>query len=133
MLIPATRYHDCEAALAFITGALGLHAHSVYRDEAGAIVHAQIALGRGMMMFGPHGVGDFDRFMVDPAQVGGETTTIYAVVDDVASAQDRAVAGGAEIVMPMQEQDYGGSSFSVRDPEGHIWTFGDYDPWPTED
>ena len=79
-------------------------------------------------MFGPGGSGEFDKVMVDPRRAGGETTTIYAVVDDVAAHHDRAVQAGAEIVMPLETQDYGGSSFTLRDPEGHVWSFGDYDP-----
>ncbi|MFV0515614.1 MAG: VOC family protein [Jhaorihella sp.] len=129
MLIPAARYHDCEAALAFITGVLGLEEHAVFRDERGGIVHAQIRLGQGLMMFGPPHGGRFDAMMADPREAGGVTTTIYAVVDDVAARHGRIAAAGAEIVMPLEDQDYGGSSFSVRDPEGHIWTFGDYDPF----
>lgn len=128
MLIPATRYRDCEAALAFITGVLGLKEHAVYRDDAGRIVHAQIACGAGIMMFGPPHDGSFDRLMADPRTAGGETTTIYAVIDDVKAHHDRVAAAGAEIVMPFEAQDYGGVSYSVRDPEGHVWTFGDYDP-----
>jgi hypothetical protein len=23
----------------------------------------------------------------------------------------------------------GGRDFTCRDPEGHVWTFGSYDPW----
>ncbi|WP_424986356.1 VOC family protein [Microbulbifer sp. S227A] len=128
MLIPATRYRDCEAALAFLTGVLGLREHAVHRDEAGQIVHAQIALGSGLMMFGPPGDGEFDALLVAPGMVGAVTTSIYAVVADVAARHDRALAAGAEIVMPLAAQPYGGSSFSLRDPEGHVWTLGDYDP-----
>ncbi|MDU9003768.1 VOC family protein [Sedimentitalea todarodis] len=128
MLIPATRYRDCEAALAFVTNVLGLVEHAVYRDDAGSIVHAQIRLGRGLMMFGPPNDGSFDDVMTDPALAGGVTTSIYVVVDDLAVRYAQVVAAGAEIVMPLEDQSYGGASFSLRDPEGHIWTLGDYDP-----
>lgn len=131
MLIFATRYRDCEAALSYLTDVFGLSEHAVYRDDDGRIVHAQLVLGQGMVMFGPPHDGAFDRLMADPAAAGGVTATIYAVVDDVEDRHARAVAAGAEIVMPLEAQDYGGSSFSVRDPEGHVWTFGDYDPWAT--
>ena len=47
MLIPATRYNDCEAALAFLTEGLGLTPRAVHRDDAGAIVHVEMALGSG--------------------------------------------------------------------------------------
>lgn len=129
MLIPATRYTDPEAALAFIRDVLGLVEHAVYRDEAGAIVHAQMKLGVGLMMFGPNDDRPFSRLMVPPGEVGHrETTTIYAVVDDVEAVHKRCEAAGATILMPLEAQDHGGSSFTVADPGSHIWTFGDYDP-----
>lgn len=129
MLIPATRYRDPDAVLAFLTGVLGLAEHAVYRDGAGRVTHAELRLGEGVMMFGPERDNAFAACMIAPAETGGrETTTIYAVVDDVAARHARCVDAGAEIVMPLETQDYGGSSFSVRDPEGHVWTLGDYDP-----
>ena len=31
--------------------------------------------------------------------------------------------------MELKEMDYGGKAFSVRDPEGYLWSVGEYDPW----
>jgi uncharacterized glyoxalase superfamily protein PhnB len=82
MLIPATRYRDCDAALAFITDILGLEEYVVYRTEDGEIQHAQVKLGAGIMMFGPGSdASEFDRYMADPQKIGGcKTTTIYVAV-----------------------------------------------------
>ena len=130
MIVPATRYRDCEAALSFLKDAFGLTEHQVFRDGAGRIVHAQMVADRGMMMFGPRQGGAFDAFIIDPADTGGrETTTIYVVVDDVAARFRRAKDNGARILMPLEPQDHGGQSFSAADPEGHVWSFGDYDPF----
>ena len=38
-------------------------------------------------------------------------------------------AAGAEIVIEIKDEDYGGRGFSCRDPEGHLWNIGTYDPW----
>ena len=129
MLIPATRYRDPEAMLAWLASVLGLEEHAVYSSDNGKISHAEMKVGEGIMMFGPPNDGPFDACMADPAEIGGrETTTIYAVITDVAARYDRAVAGGARVILPLEEQFYGGSSFTVADPEGHFWTFGDFDP-----
>ena len=40
-----------------------------------------------------------------------------------------ATAAGVEVVMPLRNESYGGREYSCRDFEGHIWTFGTYDPW----
>ncbi|MWD26110.1 glyoxalase [Aquicoccus sp. SCR17] len=130
MIVPATRYRDPEAALAFLKAAFGLTEHAVYRDEAGVIVHAQLRAGQGMVMFGPSQGGAFDELMVAPDEVGGrETTTIYVVVPDVRAVLARAEAAEARILVPLEPQGHGGESFTAADPEGHVWTFGDYDPF----
>jgi uncharacterized glyoxalase superfamily protein PhnB len=41
----------------------------------------------------------------------------------------RALAAGATIVLPLKDEDYGGRGFTCRDPEGHLWSIGSYDPW----
>ncbi len=67
--------------------------------------------------------------MKQPDEAGGETQTAYIVVRDVDAHHARAMAAGAEIVIDIKDEDYGGRDYTCRDPEGHIWTFGSYDPW----
>jgi uncharacterized glyoxalase superfamily protein PhnB len=133
MIIPATRYRDPEAALAFLTKTLGFAEHAVFRDENGVMIHAQLTTGTGMVMIAPHSEGgELDAYMTHPDQTGGrETVSIYAVVTDVAQRYARSVAGGAQILIPLRAEPYGGLSFTLCDPEGHIWTLGSYDPTQT--
>jgi uncharacterized glyoxalase superfamily protein PhnB len=130
MIIPATRYRDPEAALVFLTKTLGFTEHAVFRDEDGVMIHAQLTTETGMVMIAPHSEGgEFDGYMTHPDQTGGrETVSIYAVVTDVAQRYARSVAGGAQILIPLRSEPYGGLSFTLCDPEGHIWTLGSYDP-----
>jgi len=51
------------------------------------------------------------------------------IVDDADAHCDHAKAAGAEIVRELVTQDYGGREYTARDLEGHVWTFGTYDPW----
>ena len=44
-------------------------------------------------------------------------------------ADARAVAAGATIVIDIADQPYGGRGYACKDPEGHYWWFGSYDPW----
>jgi uncharacterized glyoxalase superfamily protein PhnB len=39
------------------------------------------------------------------------------------------VAAGAEVVIKLQDADYGGRGYSCLDLEGHVWNFGSYNPW----
>ena len=64
-----------------------------------------------------------------PKQKASARKVLILSLNDVAGAYERALAAGAQVVVELQSQDYGGEGFTVRDPEGHIWSFGDYDPW----
>ena len=58
------------------------------------------------------------------------TQSVYVIVDDADAHCVRAKAAGAEIIKDVEDQDYGGRLYSCRDREGHLWSFGTYDPWP---
>ena len=45
------------------------------------------------------------------------------------SAQTRGPISGATIATEIKDEDYGGRDFSCYDLEGHLWSFGSYDPW----
>jgi uncharacterized glyoxalase superfamily protein PhnB len=53
---------------------------------------------------------------------------LYVVVDDPDAHHRRAVAAGAEVVQPLTDEDYGSRGYTVRDPEGNVWSFGTYQP-----
>ena len=36
---------------------------------------------------------------------------------------------GGKIVRDIQNTDYGSREFTVKDPEGHSWSVGTYNPW----
>lgn len=129
-IIPALRYGDAPAAIAWLEQVLGLSAQAVYPDDDGGIAHAQLTLGRGMVMLGTARDTAFGRLNQLPSEAGGRVTqSTYLVVEDADAVHDRAVAAGAEIVIPLTDEDYGGRDFTCRDPEGHLWTVGTYDPW----
>jgi uncharacterized glyoxalase superfamily protein PhnB len=50
-------------------------------------------------------------------------------VPDADVIYERAKNAGAEILIPVKNEEYGGRSFSCRDLEGHLWTISTYDPW----
>jgi len=106
-VIPAHRYRNTPAALNWLCEVLGFTLHAVYEGETGTIGHAELALGNGMI----------------------ETRSVYLVVPDADAVHARAVAAGATILRPLQDTPYGSREFAVKDPEGHSWSVGTYDPW----
>ena len=129
-IIPGLRYRDAHAAIAWLCKAFGFSKHAVYDDDTGGVAHAQLTYGSGMLMLGSMRENDLGRRIVQPDQVGGsETQAPYVVVQDCKAHYEQAKAAGAVIVDEYAEKDYGGAGYSCRDPEGHLWWFGSYDPW----
>lgn len=129
-VIPALRYRDANAAIAWLVEVFGFWRQAVHPDDAGGVAHAQLVLGDGMVMVSsvretPHGA-----LMRQPDEIGGfETQTSYLVVGDIDAVHRRAVDHGAEIVRPLQDESYGGRGFTCRDLEGRVWAVGSYNPW----
>ena len=129
-VIPSLRYRNALAMIDWLCKAFGFEKHAVYAD--GEVVHhAQLAFGNGMIMLGSADNGSaWGKRIAQPDEIGGrETQACYVVVADCASHYAQAKAAGAKIVDALETKDYGGSGYSARDPEGHLWSFGDYDPW----
>ena len=72
----------------------------------------------------------FSALIKQPNEIGGaETQTPYLIVSDCEAIYASAKAAGAEMVSELEQKDYGGKAFTCRDPEGHVWNIGSYDPW----
>ena len=129
-VIPTVRYNDATAAIEWLCEAFGFEKHLVVPGEGGTIVHAQLVFGNGMVMLGSASESEFDSLQKPPSALGGVVSqSPYIIVEDADKHYARAVAAGAEIVMEIKDEDYGGRDYSCRDPEGHVWHFGSYDPW----
>ncbi|MGB9150022.1 MAG: VOC family protein [Burkholderiales bacterium] len=129
-IIPCLRYHDAMAAITWLCDAFGFEANLVVPGENNSIAHAQLRFGNGMVMLGSALDDEIGKMMKPPLDVGGiGTQSPYVVVKDADLHYARAKAAGAQIVMEIKSEDYGGRGYSCRDPEGHLWSFGTYDPW----
>jgi uncharacterized glyoxalase superfamily protein PhnB len=129
-IVPCLRYRDAPAAIDWLCQVLGFERHLVVPHSDGTIAHAQLSFGAGMIMLGSCVDSDFGRLMKQPDEIAGcETQTPYLIVADADEVYRRAKAAGAEIVMEIRDEDYGGRGFSCRDREGHLWNVGTYDPW----
>ena len=132
-VIPTLRYRDAPAAIDWLCRVLGFAEHLVVPGEDGAVAHAQLTLGDGMIMLGSDRDDEYGRLMKVPGPDGANTQSACIVVDDPHAVHAGAVAAGAEIVCPLENPEYGGAFFACRDPEGHVWNVGSYDPWVTSE
>jgi uncharacterized glyoxalase superfamily protein PhnB len=129
-VIPSFRYHDAKAAIEWLSNVFGFERHAVYEMPDGLIAHAELTLNGGMIMLGSQRDDEHGSRFKSPTELGGvETRSSYIVVADADAAYARAQTAGATIVRPLQNTDYGSREFAVRDPEGHSWSAGTYDPW----
>jgi uncharacterized glyoxalase superfamily protein PhnB len=128
-VVPTLRYRDAHRMIGWLCEVFGFARHAVYEDGQGGIAHAQLTLGSGMIMLGSARDDEFGRLQATPTALGGTTQSPYLVVSDADEVYRRAKAAGAEIVIEIKDEDYGGRGFSCRDPEGHLWNIGTYDPW----
>ncbi|MFE3634134.1 VOC family protein [Streptomyces sp. NPDC059168] len=123
-VFPTLLYTDAKAALRQLTEAFGFTELSVYEAQDGTVMHAELVQGEGAVMLGSKGRGG----LFDAAMRGAGPAGVYVVVDDVDAHHRRAVAHGAEILMPPTDQDYGSRDYMARDAEGNVWSFGTYAP-----
>ncbi len=120
---PGLVYDDAHAAIRFLVEAFGFERRLLVPGvEEGDVAHAELVWpeGGGVML------GSANRLesLVSQRPTGAAAT--YVVTDEPDALFERAIAAGAELVQRLRDEDYGSRGFSVRDPEGNIWSFGTY-------
>ena len=110
---------DAQAAIAFYAQAFG--AEEMFRltePDGGRIGHAELRIGNSVFML----ADEHPEFGAQsPATLGGSPVKFHLAVDDADRAVERAVAAGATVLRPVQDQFYGERSGMVADPFGHAW------------
>ena len=118
-IYPALGYRDAHAAIEWLQKAFGLEPIAVYED-GDKVAHAELRWRNGVVMLGSVDAGSVRQ------EPGG--SSIYLVVDDPDAHFEQASAAGAEIVLGLEDEDYGSRGYTARDPEGNLWSFGTYAP-----
>jgi uncharacterized glyoxalase superfamily protein PhnB len=119
---PTIRYDDAPAAIRFLVDVCGFEESLVVKGDGERVIeHAQLRWpeGGGVMLGTTATTGDHAAFNTE--RVG-----VYVVTDDPDGVCERVKAAGAEIIRDLQDEDFGGRGFSVRDAEANAWTFGSY-------
>jgi uncharacterized glyoxalase superfamily protein PhnB len=115
-------YKDPMAALAWLERAFGFERVMLITDKDGNLAHSEMRFGDGMIMIG----SEWTDYVASPASTNGRNTqTLHVQMDDGIEAHcARAKAAGAVIIREPEDQFYGDRTYSARDPEGHVWVFG---------
>ena len=85
----------------------------------GKIGHAELQFGDSVLML----ADEFPEMNIrSPKSVGGTPVTMSLYVDDVDAVFEKAVAAGAKVLQPIENQFYGDRSGQFEDPFGHRWS-----------
>ncbi len=123
-MVPYLGYEDANKALEFLSRAFGFKETQVFRDDAGAVIHAEMTFNGGVIMLG---TGP-DKQRVEADRHGPADRGVYCVVEDVDAHFAQAQTAGATIVYGPQDTEFGTRRYRVMDPEGYEWSFGTYAP-----
>jgi uncharacterized glyoxalase superfamily protein PhnB len=115
---PSLTYRDLEAALEFLEKAFGLEPEVLGTDEQGAVRHAAVRHGEGLVLLQPDLPDELHGTHLGQGWV-------YVAVTDPDGHFERARAAGAKMLGephdPLEGQMRG---YSARDLEGNLWSFG---------
>ena len=120
-VIPTTRVSS-RTTIDFWVEAFGLEILTIDPEDATDTVnYAELRLGDGRVMTGTGQEGGL-KLAVGAA-------SLYWVLDaeaEIDALHERAVAAGATSIFAPYDAPYGGRHCTLRDPDGHAWSFGTY-------
>lgn len=108
-------------AIEFYQAALGAEVLSRMDGPNGTVAHAELKIGDSVVMLSDEWPEYGYR---GPHALGGSPVGLMVYVPDVDERFAKAVALGATVKKPVQDQFYGDRSGSFTDPFGHQWTLG---------
>lgn len=120
-LFPYLHVRDAGAAIRFYLEAFGARELFRLTEPSGRIGHAELDFGGATLMVSD----EYPEMGIRGPQKGAPTAlSLHLHVDDADAVIARAVAAGATLERPAQDEFYGERSGVVRDPFGHRWNIG---------
>jgi PhnB protein len=106
-------------ALEFYKKAFGATEMMRFPGPGGKIMHAEIKIGDSPIMLADEAPEMGAR---SPKTIGGTPLSLLLYVEDVDAWASKAVAAGAKVQRPVQDQFYGDRTGTFEDPFGHVWS-----------
>jgi PhnB protein len=110
---------DAAKAIAFYTKVFGATELMRLPGPGGKLGHAEIRIGDSVIMMADESPQMGNR---SPKSIGGSSVGIMLYVENSDAVFTTAVANGATVDRPVQDQFYGDRSGTVVDPFGYKWT-----------
>jgi len=119
VVIPRLFCREVASAIDFCKNTFGAVELGRRPGPNGAVAHALLTIGPAMIMIEGEWPGLASRA---PQPDGSSPVVIFVYVEDVDKTVERAVAGGAKVLIPVENQFWGDRIGWVMDPSGHVWT-----------
>jgi PhnB protein len=119
-IAPMLSVRNGARAVEFYQAAFGAQVLFRVDDEAGAVV-AQMSAGDAVFWLADESP-EHQNF--SPETLGGGSVRLVMTVDDPDATFRQAVATGASVVWPVEDQSYGWRVGRIVDPFGHHWEIG---------
>ena len=116
-LQPRLVVRDARKAIDFYVTALGAEELDRYTEPSGNVVHCELRLGADVFSLTEENVDHTPS----PLSVGGSGLLLRLTVADADDVGRAMVAGGAEVIIPIEARYYGPREGRLRDPFGHLW------------
>ncbi len=117
-IIPYLCYRDAAAAIDFYTRAFGATELMRLAEPSGKIGHAELQIGNAVFMISDE-YPDYDAISAET--LGGSPIKLHLYVPDVDQFAARAIAEGASLSRPIEDQAYGDRAGQIKDPFGYTW------------
>jgi PhnB protein len=117
-IIPYLSIKGAAAAIDFYKNAFGATESMRLAQPDGRIGHAELQIGDSRVML----ADEFpDMDFRSPLAMGGSPVHLHMYVPDVDAVVVRALAAGATLERPVENQFYGDRTGTIADPYGHVW------------
>ena len=118
-ITPYLIIEDAAKAIEFYKNIFGATEILRLPGPDGKIGHGEIRIGDSVLMMADETP---DMGYRSPKALGGTPVGIMLYVEDVDRTFEKAIASGATVEKPVQNQFYGDRSGTVVDPFGYKWT-----------
>jgi len=114
---PCLIVENAAEAIAFYRRAFGA-TETMRFEERGKIGSAEIVIENSILRI----TDEFPEYgSFSPKTLGGSPVKLHLYVADADAFAQRAVAQGAKILRPVEDQFYGDRAGQLADPFGHVW------------
>ena len=117
-ITPTMVVRGAAAAIEFYGKAFGATTRTRMDMPDGKIMHSEVVIGDSIVMLTDE-FPDWDA--LSPQALGGTPVSLYLTVKDVDTVFNQALAAGATVLRPLQDQFWGDRVGWVLDPFGHKW------------